>query len=278
MDKQIPVAQLPFRFGAAVKKEYGAIHYAEELGPGVYYIATLPPQGHYFGGECLVVTADSPIISDRARTFGTPLPTNPITYIYSHNDYFDKGRWVVEYELHKYCLEHGIPLPQGGSLREDIARGMETCPEYFGEFPIPMETPWGAPIQADKVGNGVFWLRTEQEGWVLTIAYPICEDISEYVLEHAVLLPEDREKGIDNTCGFRFFRKQDSCLPLLELIEFTNPDWAGKFSMPAIKNAVLQFFPDYARNYENIATMEERIGFDADAGTEFYRFPVGEMK
>ena len=108
---------------------------------------------------------------------------------------------------------------------------------------------------------------------MLALAYPICDDINEQVLDYAVLTQEDQERGIDNTCGLRFFRKQDSCLPLLELIEFANPDWAGKFSVPAIKNAVLESFPDYARQYnEKGETMEERIGVDADAGTEFYRF------
>ena len=155
-------SDLPFQFSADAKKQYGKIRYAEKLGPGVYFITTSRDHSWSLGGEYLVVTSDSPAISDKAHAYGTPLPTNPITYLYSYNDYFDKGRWVVEYELHKYCLEHGIPLPKGESLQNDIARGMEVCPEYFGEFPIPAETPWGAPIQADKVGNGVFWLKTEQ--------------------------------------------------------------------------------------------------------------------
>ena len=60
---------------------------------------------------------------------------------------------------------------------------------------------------------------------------------------------------------------------------FTVPTWAYKFYLPEIINEITKSFPDYAEKYnENAAAMEERIEFDADAGTEFYRFPVGEMK
>ena len=272
--KQFTVLELSFQFPAAVEKQYGKIHDAEDLGAGVYYISTYLPEDRYAGGEYFLVTADSPAISDAAHTYGILLPTNPVTYLYSCEDYFEKGRWVVSYELHKYLTDNGIPLPEGESLQNDVARGMEVCPEYFGEFPIPTETPWGAPVQADKVGNGVFWLKTKQEGWVLALAYPICDDINGRVLDYAVLMQEDQERGIDNTCGLRFFRRQDSCLPLLELIEFTNPDWAGKFSMPAIKNAILESFPEYAEWYnQNTSSQKEEIIYAADVGTVFYRFP-----
>ena len=272
--KQFTVLELSFQFPAAVEKQYGKIHDAEDLGAGVYYISTYLPEDRYAGGEYLLVTADSPAISDAAHAYGTWLPTNPVTYLYSCEDYFEKGRWVVSYELHKYLTDHGIPLPEGESLQNDVARGMEVCPEYFGEFPIPTETPWGAPVQADKVGNGVFWLKTEQEGWVLSVACPVYDDINLEVQKRSLTMQVGLTKWAGNTCPYQFYPYCASCLLLLELIEFTNPGWAGKFSMPAIKNAILESFPEYAEWYnQNTSSQKEEIIYTADVGTVFYRFP-----
>ena len=272
--KQFTVLELSFQFPAAVEKQYGKIHDAEDLGAGVYYISTYLPEDRYAGGEYFLVTADSPAISDAAHAYGILLPTNPVTYLYSCEDYFEKGRWVVSYELHKYLTDHGIPLPEGESLQNDVARGIEVCPEYFGEFPIPTETPWGAPVQADKVGNGVFWLKTEQEGWVLSVACPVYDDINLDVQKRSLTMQVGLTKWAGNTCPYQFYPYCASCLLLLELIEFTNPGWAGKFSMPAIKNAILESFPEYAEWYnQNTSSQKEEIIYTADVGTVFYRFP-----
>ena len=272
--KQFTVLELSFQFPAAVEKQYGKIHDAEDLGAGVYYISTYLPEDRYAGGEYFLVTADSPAISDAAHAYGILLPTNPVTYLYSCEDYFEKGRWVVSYELHKYLTDQGIPLPDGESLQNDVARGMEVCPEHFGEFPIPTETPWGAPVQADKVGNGVFWLKTEQEGWVLSVACPVYDDINLDVQKRSLTMQVGLTKWAGNTCPYQFYPYCASCLLLLELIEFTNPGWAGKFSMPAIKNAILESFPEYAEWYnQNTSSQKEEIIYTADVGTVFYRFP-----
>ena len=272
--KQFAVLELSFQFPAAVEKQYGKIHDAEDLGAGVYYISTYLPEDRYAGGEYFLATADSPAISDAAHAYGILLPTNPVTYLYSCEDYFEKGRWVVSYELHKYLTDQGIPLPDGESLQNDVARGMEVCPEYFGEFPIPTETPWGAPVQADKVGNGVFWLKTEQEGWVLSVACPVYDDINLEVQKRSLTMQVGLTKWAGNTCPYQFYPYCASCLLLLELIEFTNPGWAGKFSMPAIKNAILESFPEYAEWYnQNTSSQKEEIIYTADVGTVFYRFP-----
>lgn len=49
---------------------------------------------------------------------------------------------------------------------------MEVCPEYFGEFPIPDETPLGEPIRWETLWNGLYWLETRDAGWVLAISLP----------------------------------------------------------------------------------------------------------
>ena len=122
--------------------------------------------------------ADSPAIPLTAKSYGIPLESSPeVLVVYCNADYFDKSRWVMTYEIDKYLVDHNFPLPDGESLLEVRVRGMEVCPEYFGEFPIPTETPWGAPLQHDRLANGVFWLRTEKAGWVLALAYPICDSL-----------------------------------------------------------------------------------------------------
>lgn len=79
--KQFTVLELSFQFPAAVEKQYGKIHDAEDLGAGVYYISTYLPEDRYAGGEYFLVTADSPAISDAAHAYGILLPTNPVTYL-----------------------------------------------------------------------------------------------------------------------------------------------------------------------------------------------------
>ena len=98
---------------------------------------------------------------------------------------------------------------------------MEVCPEYFGEFPIPDETPWGEPIRLEKLWNGLYWLETRDAGWVLAIAYPMGDDLRDETLELAQLTERDRKSGIDNTCGFRFYRYEASCIPLYEFWTLT---------------------------------------------------------
>ena len=176
--KQMPISELPFNFDG-LEPQYGQIKHAELICPGVYFIMTkFNTDRPRFAGEYLVVTEDSPAISPEARNFTTPLPTIPRMFLCEY-DYDCKGRHVVEYEAHKYLVEHGLPLPEGESLEEARAFGREVCPEYFGEFPIPEKTPWGPVIRHDRLWNGLYWLETEREGWVLAIAYPLYSGLFE---------------------------------------------------------------------------------------------------
>ena len=109
-EKQIPVSELPFDFHT-VENQYGTIHFAETICPGVYYIGTKGNKiSPHFLTEYIAVTEDSPAISSEARAYGVQLPIIPRVYLYD-NDYDCKGRHVVEYEAHKYLAEHGLPLP-----------------------------------------------------------------------------------------------------------------------------------------------------------------------
>ena len=244
--KQMPISELPFNFDG-LEPQYGQIKHAELICPGVYFIMTkFNTDRPRFAGEYLVVTEDSPAISPEARNFTTPLPTIPRMFLCEY-DYDCKGRHVVEYEAHKYLVEHGLPLPEGESLEEARAFGREVCPEYFGQLPVPTDTPWGPPLRHDRLGNGLYWLETEHAGWGLALAYPIREDLMFHTRVFAALMPTDRERGLDNTFGYCFYPFEVSCIPLFELLEYGERDWADKIDIAALKNAILKFYPDYLK-------------------------------
>ena len=158
---------------------------------------------------------------------------------------------------------------------EEEARGMEVCPEYFGEFPIQDETPWGEPIRLEKLWNGLYWLETRDAGWVLAIAYPMGDDLRDETLELAQLTERDRKSGIDNTCGFRFYRYEASCIPLYELLDYrSKKTWEPKINIPALKNAILDFDPDYARKiFDEDLDLLKEFSYTPGAGISFYQFP-----
>ena len=270
--KQMPISELPFNFDG-LEPQYGQIKHAELICPGVYFIVTkFNTDRPRFAGEYLVVTEDSPAISPEARNFTTPLPTIPRMFLCEY-DYDCKGRHVVEYEAHKYLVEHGLPLPEGESLEEARAFGREVCPEYFGEFPVPEKTPWGPVIRHDRLWNGLYWLETEREGWVLAIAYALYSVLFEDTLALAAQIEDGKEA---ETCGYRFYTYRASCCPLFEMFPYDEDGWGQKIDGAALQNALLENFPDYGledeRNSPDLPA-EQRILPIPGVGTDFYRFP-----
>lgn len=273
-NKKIEVSALPFNFNG-LEDQYGNIAWAEAFCPGVYYIGTEGGKENPSGcAEYLVVTDDSPVISGEARSYGKRMPMIPTVYLYDY-EYSCKGRHVVEYEAYKYLTEQGLPLPDDRVLGEIKSFGIEVCPEYFGEFSIPTETPWGLPLRHDRLWNGLFWLETKEIGWVLAIAYPLCSDLWNDTLELGVLNKYDRENGIENTFGYRFYTCESSCLPIYEMIDCEAETWGPKIDMAALQNAVRKFFPAYGtgdgRNGPKFESGEE-IQLTQGVGTEFYHF------
>lgn len=203
-NNKIPVSDLPFNFDD-LAEEYGDIVLAEVFCPGVYYIATKKRSKNLFGhNEYLALIDSSPAISIEAKSYGHVIPTTPKVYLFECS-YSCKGKHVIEYEAYKYLSEHKLPFPYDDTLEGIKAFGMEVCPEYFGEFPIPTETPWGLSLRHDRLWNGLYWLETKEAGWILAIAYPLCSDLWDNTLKLAVLNEYDREKGINNTFGYYFY-------------------------------------------------------------------------
>ena len=255
----VPITELPFTL------TIGEIQCSEKKCPGVYFVSTRSP-GHSLmsTSDYYVVMDDSPAISPEAKHFGELVQDSPKAILFDCNNYFNKGRHVVEYEILRYLYEQGLPIPNGYSLKAARIYGMEVCPEYFGEFPLPTETPWGNAIQHDRLYNGLYWIKTVECGWCLAIAYPLCDDVDEKTLDFALLTDRDRTEGIDNTYGFRFYTYQSSCVPLLELSQFTKDEWLTKINLPALQNAVVKNFPEYAANAE--------LTWTEGCGVDFYQF------
>lgn len=270
--------KLPFDF-RSLEKEYGQFSFVKGICPGVYYIGTKSGWDKPgFGREYLVAMDDSPAISPEAKTFMTQLPTIPRAYLCEF-EYSCKGRHIIQYESHKYLVDHGIPLPEGESLIEDRMFGMEVCPEYFGEFPTPTETPWGPPVRCDRLWNGLFWLKTEQVGWVLAVAYPLCTSLLDDTLKLAVQTEHDRKNPDEGEYGYRFYDYKTSCLPLYEMLWDGEDTWGPKIDRVALQNAILKYFPDYGIdngwNDPNLPT-GLRVEPVPGAGIDFYRFAYGK--
>ena len=140
----------------------------------------------------------------------------------------------------------------------------------------PGGDPWGPALRHERLCNGLFWLETAQAGWVLAIAYPLCSELFEETLDRAALTEHDRAQGIHNTCGYRFYSYQTSCLPLYEMLPFAEDTWGTRIDPAALKNAILKYFPDYGSGdgFSGLQMMEgERLQETPGAGTDFYRFP-----
>ena len=171
-----------------------------------------------------------------------------------------------------YAILEGLLRPSNINNRVSVvAYGKEVCPEYFGEFPIPTETPWGAVIQHDRLWNGLYWLKTVEAGWVLADVF------SDETREAAELMEYDRRHGIEKTCGYFFYPYEASCLPLFDMLPFEEDTWGMKIDGDALTNAVLRRNPDYGafdgRNSPDMP-LEDRIQPVPGAGTVFYRFPT----
>lgn len=244
---------LPFDFSSA-EDEYGTITYAEEEGPGVFYLGTQRNSGDsIIRSEYIAVLVDASVIPRKALAYGVPVQTTPPILLFEHDDYTDnKGWYVIRYEIHKYLTEHDIPLPEGTSLLEDQVYGMDICPEYFGEFPVPNETPWGPTLNYRYLANGYFWLETAQAGWVLALSCPACDYLMDETLTAAHLLPSDLGDEEENNFEFRFFTYEQSCIPIFEIIESTPHKLAAQINIRALKNVILENYPEYAIRF-NIA-------------------------
>jgi len=108
----IAPGDLPFHL-----EEYiGEIETATIECPGVYYIAVQPESGP-FATEYYIVTPEANMISDRAKQYGQMVGNGSGLRLY-RMDEPEKGRYIIDYEINRYRVKNGLPLPPQTSLRD----------------------------------------------------------------------------------------------------------------------------------------------------------------
>lgn len=188
----------------------GKILQWEEECPSVYYLNVLPEDGSGGAREYYAVLENAPI-SQEVRAMGRRLETIP-AWVYLL-DSEEGPRWAVYYEILKYKTMHSLPLSEGESLRDAALYGMELCPDYFGTYPVPLQTPWGYTLRHRPLDSGIYWIETDQCAQVLAVSYPIwAAELSERVQKIARRLDHEGE------LGYLYFSKQAACVVIFELL------------------------------------------------------------
>lgn len=246
-------------------RELGEISCWEIECPGVYYLSVLSKAG--LGIEYYAVLENAPV-SQELRAMGRPLTKAPVL-LYSLDP--DAGvRAAVEYEVLKYKIQHGLPIPEDDSLREIALYGMEMCPDYFGAYPVPSVTPLGYTLRHCLSDRGIYWLETDQLLEVLAVCYPIwASELSE------VLLGMAEEMTCEGEMGYRYFRKDMACAAIWELLR-TRPKLLdmGLIREYELMNAIWTHHPQYAAAYNTL----EQVGANDAVGLLLQIMGVESLK
>lgn len=246
-----------------VEDDIGELSAAEELFPGVYYVAN-SGGGSRFAKEYYLADAKNSRLSDSAKAFGTPLPHHPDLLAYAL-DGGGGGYMAVKYEWFRYCTARRLPLPDGETLHTVSAFGMELCPAYFGDFPVPSATPMGFTLRYKPLMPGVFAIETDQCQKVIAVCYPVWSaEFSNAVIEAGSQMDVDRLSGIHNTLGFLFFSLTPGSLAIFELSKAHRQELkaSGLLDMSALMNALWEFYPEYAAMYN----LQEQAGLHDGLG------------
>lgn len=237
--------------------ELGKVLKCEEQCPGVYYLGVQPTED-MIGQEYYVVLEDAPITQE-VRAMGRPLQDIPALLYPIEAE--EGPRFAVEYEVLRYLTKSGLPLPEGTSLRETALYGMELCPDYFGTYPVPPQTPWGYTLRHRPLDAGIYWLETDQCVEVLVVCYPIwATEFSDHILCIAHRLDHEGVMGL-------YFSKESACVAVWELmrtrLELTS---LGLIRKAELMNAIWEYYPEYAMGYN----AQEQAGLNDGLGLILY--------
>lgn len=267
---------------------FGKVPDIEEVAPGVYLFAA-SRCGRAFDREYYLVERKSEIISNQAKSYGKQVAGCSDLLVYE-TEARDSHYEIIQYEVALYQHKCHNTSETLSELRCIAVYGMESHPEYFGEFPAPIDTPRGRTLRSKCIWNGVWCLETDQGERIVAICYPIWNgDITEGTEELGEQTQQDREQGIENTYGYLFFPWDVSCLPLFELINNIPKHQGSKMiNFSALKNVIWAKHPDYAlaNNLEvqkirleaaargvDISTFSDGlIEYSPEAGFEFLEF------
>ena len=130
--------------------------------PGVRYVG-FTTDDCAWAIEIYVVELCSPAISDEAKKYGIPFPDRPDLLLYDLTD-IRSGKGIIEYEMHRYCVRNNIPPLDDlcDAFYDTAIFAMDTNPEYFGQVPVPIDTPHGRTTRSKVLVNGVAYLETDQ--------------------------------------------------------------------------------------------------------------------
>jgi len=242
MDKEsmlLASENLPLDLG-----ELGTVIEAKAVMPGVYDAVLEQKSGLNIDAFLVLKTAAD--ISESAKKYGQPVADEPGLLIYTESG--EKNpRYIIGYELFRYKILHKLPLPEDDTIRGIAACGAEMYPDYFGNYPVPMWTPWGCTTRHKVIANGLFWLETEQCQRGLAVAAPQYDDLSDGAQGLAEKFSGDFAVLESKEPPYLFFRDVDSSVPLFELLSEISPNkLTSPVNIAALMNAIYRYHPEYA--------------------------------
>ncbi|MDE7246116.1 MAG: hypothetical protein K2O18_19375 [Oscillospiraceae bacterium] len=220
---------------SALESELGPVCSAEQVCPGVYFLSVKHGQ-EPLAREYYAVSENS-VLSQAAQAYGEKRAGFRLFPLDN-----DTGGWrIVQYEAAKYRAVHRLPLDE--PLRDTAVFAAEHHPEYFGTYPVPVQTPEGRTLRHKALDNGIFWIETDRCRELLAVCYPIWStELPETVEELGEQTVYDRTHGIHETLGYLFFSAQTACIPICHLMQ-ARPEWEKKLiDRPALIRAVGRYF------------------------------------
>lgn len=248
-----------------LESEIGKITDIESVCPGTYYF-TARQNGESISHEYYLVMEDSPVFHS-IQKYGKQIQKSKLFPM----DNPASGWKIVEYEVYKYLQKNHQPLPQGVSLHENAVYAAEYHPEFFGTYPVPLQTSRGYTLQYYSFENGIYWIETSQCEEVLAVCYPIWSaELSSFACGIGEQSDADRLLDIHQTMGYLFFPKDNCSIPVFELLQ-TRPGWNGKLvDIPALMNVIWKRAPEYAL----INNVREQAGLNDFISGLFHGFGV----
>ena len=240
-----------------LQNEIGTTVDTEEECPGVVYVSSIMPKDGY-PREQYIIDRAAPSISEAAKRYGHPMVNHPelILVIIEEEGGGDK---VILYEILRYKKQHGFPLSEDEDILATAVFGMEDYPEYFGHYPAPIMTPHGKTVRYQEIINGILLLETEAAAKLIAVCYPMWSgDLSEYARCFGEQNEYDKQRGINYTCGYLFFKEDTGSVAMFELWNYHSKlRNCNRIDGQKLMNALWQYHPHYVIRYNDRETRGE---------------------
>ncbi len=240
-----------------LQNEIGTVLDMEEECPGVFYVSSVDPIEGY-SREQYIIDRAAPFISETAKRYGHPLKGHPeLNHVIIEKE--GDGDKVIMYEILRYKKQHDLPIAEDEDILATAVFGMEDYPEYFGHYPAPIMTPRGKTARYQEIINGILLLETEAAERLIAICYPIWSgDLSEYARRCGEQTEYDKQRGINHTFGYLFFREDSGSVAIFELWNHhTKLKECGRIDGQKLMNALWQHHPHYVIQHNDRETRGE---------------------